>query len=74
MRGHVCTDVILEDYCDSPKAKQHSLFGKIKHTLQIILYFDEVELCNPLGAFRKKHKLGKLHNDIILMISISVCT
>ena len=60
MRGHARTDEIMEDFCDSPKAKQHPLFSKLRNALQIILYFDEVELCNPLGAFRKKHKLGKL--------------
>ena len=38
----------MEDYCDSPKAKRHPLFSKLKNALQIILYFDEVELCNPL--------------------------
>ena len=65
MRGHVRTDEIMEDYCDSPKAKQHPLFGKLRNALQIILYYDEVELCNPLGAFRKKHKLGKFHDNII---------
>ena len=26
--------------------------------LQIIAYYDELELCNPLGAYVKKHKLG----------------
>ena len=35
---------------------------KAKHCdgLQLFLYFDEVEICNPLGSKRKKHKLGKL--------------
>ena len=28
LRGHVCTDDVLEDYCDSPKAKHHPLFSK----------------------------------------------
>lgn len=58
MRGHIRTDDVLEDYCDSPKAKHHPLFSKQIHGLQIILYFDELETCNPLGSFRKKHKLG----------------
>ena len=31
------------------------------HTaLQITLYYDELEVCNPLGSRRKKHKLGWL--------------
>ena len=28
--------------------------------LQINLYYDELELCNPLGSRRKKHKIGIL--------------
>lgn len=27
--------------------------------LQVIAYFDEVEVCNPLGSRMKTHKLGK---------------
>lgn len=27
-------------------------------SLQITLYYDELELCNPLGSHRKKHKIG----------------
>ena len=26
--------------------------------LQVILYYDDVEICNPLGSRTKKHKLG----------------
>ncbi|XP_065892035.1 uncharacterized protein [Dysidea avara] len=58
VQGHTRSDNIVEDFCDSPKVKNHPLFSKQKHSLQIILYFDELELCNPLGSFRKKHKLG----------------
>ena len=28
--------------------------------LQIMLFYDELELCNPLGSSTKVHKLGKL--------------
>ena len=59
MRGHNSDDVVMKDYCDSPKAKEHPLFGS-SHALQIFLYYDEVELCNPIGSSRKKHKLGKV--------------
>ena len=58
MRGHQRSDELLEDFCDSPKFKSHPLFGSKQNALQILLYFDECELCNPLGSFRKKHKLG----------------
>lgn len=59
MRNHKQPNSIMEDFCDSPKAKTHPLFS-IHHTaLQILLYFDECELCNLLGSFHKKHKLGE---------------
>ena len=59
MRNHKQSNGIMEDFCDSPKAKAHSLFSIHSTALQILLYFDECELCNPLGSFRKKHKLGE---------------
>ena len=36
----------------------YPLFSQNPTALQIIAYFDEVELCNPLGTHVKKHKLG----------------
>lgn len=60
MRGHQRSDDIMEDYCDSVKFKTHPLFSSNHKALQIILFFDECELCNPLGSFRKKHKLGEV--------------
>ena len=56
--GHQRLDGILEDFCDSPKFKSHPLFRTKPNGLQILLFFDECELCNPFGSFRKKHKLG----------------
>jgi len=58
MRGHQCSDELLADLCDSPKFKCHPLFGSNYNAIQLFLFFDECELCNPLGSFRKKHKIG----------------
>ena len=41
--------------------KTHPLFSVCPTALQIFLYYDDVEVCNPLGANVKKHKLGKFH-------------
>ena len=42
------------------KNSRHTPFFQwIGTALQIMLYYDEVEVCNPLGSNRKKHKLGK---------------
>ena len=49
---------ILRDYCDGYVYKNHPIFKADKKAIQLIAYFDEVELCNPLGSSNKKHKLG----------------
>lgn len=58
MCGHKRNDNVVGDICDSKHASSHALWGSDPHALQIILYFDELELCNPLGSSRKAHKLG----------------
>lgn len=47
------------DYCDGDEFKRHPLFSSQPHAIQIIMYYDDVEICNPLGSRRTKHKLGK---------------
>ena len=49
---------ILGDFCDGSLYKMHPLFSAQPFALQIILYFDELEVCNPLGSSAKVHKLG----------------
>ena len=57
--GHrVRSDDVLEDYCDGSVYKAHPLFSTEPKSLQIIAYYDELELCNPLGTHVKQHKLG----------------
>ena len=36
----------------------HPLFSTDKQALQIVAYFDELEVANPLGSYISKHKLG----------------
>lgn len=56
----------------------HPLFSKDPSGLQIMLYYDDVEVCNPLGSKAKIHKLGKLTfdffstniNDIVTMLKV----
>lgn len=59
--GHNSNDKdILKDFCDGSYFREHQLFGiHPANTLQIFLYFDEVEICNPLGSKAKIHKLSK---------------
>ena len=54
MQGNSKEREILGDYCDGIN------YMTEHHALQIILYYDELELCNPLGTSAKIHKIGNL--------------
>ena len=58
--SHKLSLPMLGDYCDGQHYQDHHLFKADPLSLQIILYYDELELCNPLGSRRKKHKIGML--------------
>ena len=38
----------------------YPLFRAHPDALQLIIYFDEIEVCNPLGSHAGVHKLGKV--------------
>ena len=44
-RGHASCDDILRDYCDGKVYKSHRLFNAHFGALQILFYYDEVEVC-----------------------------
>jgi len=48
----------LGDFCDGSAFKSHPLFSSDPLALQIIAYYDEVEIVNPIGSYVKKQKLG----------------
>ena len=50
----------MGDYCDSPAFRSHPLFSNDPSALQIMLYYDDVEVTNPLGSKTKTHKLGNV--------------
>ena len=52
------TTNLLQDFCDGNSYKSHPLFSTDNQALQIIAYFDELEIANPLGSYVAKHKLG----------------
>ena len=56
--SRVRNDGVLEDFCDGEVFKTHALFSSDPSALQIVAFYDELELCNPLGTHTKKHKLG----------------
>lgn len=51
---------LLTDYCDGTLYKEHPLFGSDPHSLQIVAYYDDLEVCNPIGSYVHTHKLGCL--------------
>ena len=51
---------ILTDFCDGKVFKGHPLFSIDNRALQIVGYYDDLEVVNPLGSYIKKHKLGCL--------------
>lgn len=57
MKSHARSDDIIGDYCDAELYKSIPLFQRSEHSLQIILFFDEMEVCNPLGGQAGIHKL-----------------
>ena len=59
----------MGDYCDSPAFKSHPLFSKDPSALQIMIYYDDVEVTNPLGSKTKTHKIGSF---IFFVISFVV--
>ena len=58
---HRSSDGNMRDYCDGKQFKTHPLFAENNQAIQLFLYYDEFEICNPLGAKSKIHKLGKMH-------------
>ena len=60
MRGHTQSSNVLSDYCDGSIYKTHPLFSEDPRALQLILYYNDVEVCNPLGSRAKTHKVGDI--------------
>ena len=57
LNGH-CSDEILRDVCDGKFVQTHPMFSQDQQTLLLALYYDDVEVVNPLGSRRGIHKLG----------------
>lgn len=58
LNQHESTCNILSDFCDGSKFKAHPMFNSNANALQVIAYYDELEVVNPIGSYIKKHKLG----------------
>lgn len=49
---------VLNDICDGELYRSHPVLQRSEQALQIIGYYDELTLTNPL-SWAKKHKIGK---------------
>lgn len=52
---------VIKDFSDGRFFHKNSVFGNSNNALCLILYFDEFELVNPIGASRKKHKMAAFY-------------
>ena len=59
-KSHQRDDNLLEDFYDGSLLKSHPVFKDDHTALQLIAYYDDVEVCNPLGSHRGVNKLGNL--------------
>ena len=66
MRGHRRTDGLLADYCDGSDFQCHPLYSQEKNSLQVMIYYDDVEVSNPLGTKVKRHKLGIFVSSVLI--------
>ncbi len=67
MNSHKSPSGVIGDFVDGERFKNSPLFAEDNCALQIQLYYDELELCNPLGSKAKKHKIG------VNLILVSAC-
>ena len=71
---HGSQDNILRELCDGAVFMVHPTFAADNQCIQVIAYYDEVELCNPLGSSSKKHKLGCIFLALaIFILSLAQC-
>lgn len=60
--SHACSDdTYIKDFCDGSFIKNHAIFQAHPQALQIIIYYDDIEVGNALGSKSGIHKLGKFN-------------
>ena len=52
--NRISSDGLVHDFCDGNLYRSHPLFSNDKQSLQIIAFYDELKVCNPLGSHVKK--------------------
>jgi hypothetical protein len=64
--SHRSLDGKMRDLCDGSEYSvgNHPLFSVNLKAIQLILYYDDFEVANPLGAKAVIHKIGKYFNPL----------
>ena len=63
MSSHKSSDGVRRDFCDGEFFNNHPIFTVHNGALQIIVYYDDIEVANPLGSRAGNHKLGTKYNN-----------
>ena len=53
----MCQENFYYDICDGSFYKDDSFFKEHSDALKLIIFHDQLEICNPLGSRAKKHKV-----------------
>jgi hypothetical protein len=56
MISHKSSDNVRRDFCDGEFFKNHPVFSVHLGALQFIVYYDDIEVANPLGSRAGNHK------------------
>ena len=74
MQSHKRFDGIIGDVCDSELFQKYPSFQQHENALQLLVYFDEIEVCNPLAGHAGVHKLSMINAiNFITYIHLQVC-
>lgn len=64
---HHSDDENLRDVADGDFCRHHHpIFSQDRRALQVIGYYDDLEVANPLGSKAKIHKIGEIYNIMYL--------
>ena len=63
------------DIYDGMLYKNDGHFSGKDHTLELIIYHDDLQVCNPLGSKAEQHKIDMFYNTLLLILShkLSMC-
>lgn len=64
-KDHSSKDGIIRSYADSLHCKNHPFINEHENVVQILLFYDELEVANSLGSKTIIHKLGAFFYQII---------